>query len=229
MKKYLLISVIIILVVLDAYAQCSNPYYQLHEGTLIEIENYDAKGKAEGKTEIRVIDWNETTAGFKATIGYKIFDKKGKQAYEGDYTLECIDGAIHIDMSAFVPDESMQAFKDMELEMKMDQLEYPVELREGQILEDATFEMTAKNSPMPMNFTFIITDRKVEGKESVTTPAGTFDCFKISHTTNSKMMIANSNFRTVQYITEKYGAVKTETYRSNGKLVGYSLLNKFEE
>jgi hypothetical protein len=42
-------------------------------------------------------------------------------------------------------------------------------------------------------------------------------------------MIANSNFRTVQYIAEKYGAVKTETYRSNGKLIGYSLLNKFEE
>jgi hypothetical protein len=117
----------------------------------------------------------------------------------------------------------------MEMEMKMDNLEFPSNLKEGQTLKDASFEMTAKNSPMPMKFNFNITDRKVEGKESVTTPAGTFDCFKISEKTHSKMMISNMEFTTVQYIAEKYGAVKTETYRSNGKLMGYSLLTKFEE
>lgn len=142
--------------------------------------------------------------------------------------MECKDGLISIDMTAFVPDESMQAFKDMEVELKMDQLEFPSELRVGQQLKDASFEVKAEG-PMPMNFIFLFTDRKVEGKEPVTTPAGTFDCFKISQVTKSKMMIANSQFRTVQYITEKCGAVKTETYRSNGKLVGYSLLTRFEE
>jgi len=229
MKKYILILFVLMQVISQSYAQCSNPFYQFKEGTLFEMESYDAKGKVEGKTETRVIKWNETASGFEATIGYKLYDKKGKLAYEGEYALECIDGVIRIDMNAFVPDQTLQAFEDMEMELKMNELEIPSELKEGQDLEDASMELTSKGGPMPMNFVFVITDRKVEGKESVTTPAGTFDCFKISQKTNSKMMISNTEFVTIQYLAEKYGAVKTETYRSNGKLMSYSLLTKFEE
>ena len=229
MKKHILIPFLILFAFLEARAQCNNPFYQFKKGTQIETENYDDKGKAQGKTEITVIDWEETGSGFIATLGYKLFDKKGDVSHEGDYTMECKDGVISIDMSAFVPKESMQAFQDMEIEMKMDQLEYPADLKVGQDLKDASFEMKAKGGPMPMNFTFLFTDRKVEGKESITTPAGTFDCFRISQITNSKMMIANSEFKTIQYLAEKYGAVKTETYKSNGKMVGYSLLTRFEE
>ena len=111
----------------------------------------------------------------------------------------------------------------------MDQLEIPAELKVGQQLDDGNMEITAKNGPMPINFTFEMTDRKVEGKQSVETPAGTFDCFKVSQKTKSKMMISSSKFRTVQYIAEKYGPVKSETYKSNGNLMGYSLLTRFEE
>jgi hypothetical protein len=228
MKKHILILFLFFLAFLQARAQCNNPFYQYKAGTLIETENFDEKGKSQGKTEITVINWEETGSGFLATLGYKFFDKKGEMANEGDYTMECKDGVISIDMSAFIPEESMQAFKDMEVEMTMDQLEIPSELRVGQELKDAKFEMKAKG-PMPMNLIFLFTDRKVEGKESVTTPAGTFDCYKISQMTNSKMMIVNSNFKTVQYLAEKYGAVKTETYKSNGKMVGYSLLTRFED
>jgi hypothetical protein len=219
----------LLVVYLQANAQCSNPFYQFKEGTIMEIENFDDNGKTQGKNETQVISWSETPSGYEASLSYKLFDKKGKQYAEGEYKLECVDGIIRIDMSAFIPDESLQAFKDMEMEMKMDRLEFPAELTEGQELPDASFEMTAKNSPIPMNLKFDITDRKVEGKETVTTPAGTFDCFKISEITHSKMMLSNNEFKTVQYMAEKYGSVKTETYRSNGKLMGYSLLTKFEE
>lgn len=229
MKKYTLIPLFLTLIIYQSQAQCTNPFYQFKEGMVMEIENYDANDKPQGKNETRVISWSETPSGYEATLAYKIFDKKGKQIADGEYKAECAEGIIRIQMSAFIPDESLQAFKDMEMEMKMDNLEFPSDLKAGQTLKDASFEMTAKNSPMPMKFIFNITDRKVEGKESVTTPAGTFDCFKISEKTHSKMMISNMEFTTVQYIAEKYGAVKTETYRSNGKLMGYSLLTKFEE
>lgn len=229
MKKYALIPLFFTLILFRSHAQCSNPFYQFKEGTVMEIENYDDNGKPQGKNETQVISWSETPSGYEATLAYKLFDKKGKQIADGEYKAECADGIIRIQMSAFIPEESMQAFKDMEMEMKMDNLEFPSDLTVGQTLKDASFEMTAKNSPMPMKFNFNITDRKVDGKESVTTPAGTFDCYKISEKTHSKMMISNTEFTTVQYIAEKYGAVKTETYRQNGKLMGYSLLTRFEE
>ena len=79
-----------------------------------------------------------------------------------------------------------------------------------------------------MNMRVNITDRVVEGIESVSTPAGTFNCYKISYLTSSKVMMVNTSFKTVQFIAENMGAVKTETYKSNGSLMGYSILKTYQ-
>jgi hypothetical protein len=193
------------------------------------MENYDAKDKLTGSQQTEVINWEETSSGYLATVGYTIFDKKGKEQSAGEYQLECKDGVIHMDMSAMIPQESMAAFEDMEAEMVMDQLEFPSDLSVGDLLDDASFELKTTGSPMNMSFSMDIVDRVVDARETITTPAGTFDCYKINQRMISKMMISKTSFKSVTYLVEKYGAVKTETYRDNGKLVGYTLLTKFEE
>lgn len=226
MKKiaFLLFSVILS----EVSAQCDNPYYQLKEGTLIVMENFDKKDKLQGKTESKVTKFDETSTGFTATISAIVYDKKDKITSEGDYELKCENGSIKIDMSGLIPAESMAAFRDMEIDVTMDQLEYPSNLEAGQILNDASIEIAVSGSSMPMKLIFDITDRKVEGKETITTPAGTFECYKISYNTHSKMMIINMNMRNVEYLSDKFGAVKTETYKSNGNLIGYTLITKYE-
>lgn len=209
-------------------SQCSNPYFQLKSGTFMATENYDDKGKLLGRAESRVTELTETADGFDAIISYKVFDKKDKIISEGSYKCECSNGEIRIEMKAFVPQESMQAYKDMEVEIISEDLQLPAVLAVGQELPDANFQLKTTNSPVPMNMTFNMTDRKVEGKESITTPLGTFDCLKISSNTQSKMVMVNMNFKTIQYMAEKYGAVKTESYKSNGTLTGYTILTKFE-
>ena len=219
--------ILALLIMSEVSAQCDNPYYQLKEGTQIVVENYDKKDKAQGRTESKVIQYEETSSGYVATISAKIYDKKDKPVSEGEYQLICDGSSLKIDMSGLMPAESMAAFKDMEMEVTMDQLEYPANLSPGQTLNDASIVIAASGA-IPMKFTFDITDRKVEGKETITTPAGTFDCHKISYNSHSKMMISNMNFRNVEYVSEKCGAVKTETYKSNGNLIGYTLITKYE-
>jgi hypothetical protein len=214
--------------ILHGYSQCSNPYYQLKNGTFIATENYDEKDKLQGRAESRVTELNETPDGYVATINYKVFDKKDKLVSEGNYQCECNNGEIRIDMKAFIPQESLEAYKDMEVEIVSDDMQIPANLSVGQTLPDATFAMKTKNSPIPMNMTFNMTNRKVEGEESVTTPAGTFECMKISYNVQSKMMMMNMNLKAVQYLSKNGGAVKTESYKSNGSLVGYTIMTKFE-
>ena len=72
------------------------------------------------------------------------------------------------------------------------------------------------------------TDRKVIGKETITTPAGSFNCFVITSTTDMKMGMSQRS-TSKQWITEKVGTVKSENYDKNGKISGSSLLTKFEE
>jgi arginine deiminase len=88
--------------------------------------------------------------------------------------------------------------------------------------------MKTTDGPIPMGITFDMVDRKVVGKETITTSAGTFDCYKITYNTKSKIVMANMNMKNVQYIAEEVGAVKTEVYKDNGKLVSYSLLTKYQ-
>jgi hypothetical protein len=227
MKKSILILLISFFLIIEANAQCKSPYYNLKEGTIIVMESFDNKDKLQSRQETKVLKYDETADGFDATIGYKVTDKKGKIASEGDYKMSCSQDVFKIDMSNFVPSESMSGFENMEVDVQMDQLEYPSSLSVGSNLKDASIIITTKNNPIPMKMEFNITDRKVEGKEMVTTPAGTFDCFKISYNTRLKMLI-NMNFKNVEYLSENSGAVRTETYKSNGNLVGYSVITQYE-
>jgi len=226
MKKivFLLAS---LLFVFKVNAQCDNPFYQLKEGTVIVMESYDGKEKFQSRSETNITNFEETNNGFIATVSYKLSDKKEKVIAEGEYKMECDAGVMKIDMSSFVPAESMAAFKDMDMEITTDQLAYPSSLESGQVLNDASFSLTASSGPIPMKMDFDITNRKVEGKESVSTPAGAFDCYKITYNTHTKMMMANMNFNAVEYLSEKCGVVKTESYKSNGNLMGYTILTKY--
>ncbi len=228
MKKVFIIAGLALLFTGHVYAQCSNPYYQLKNGTFMVQENYDDKEKLVGRIESKVTDYSETATGFIATVNGKSFDKKDKLISEVNYKCECIDGDFKIDMSAFISAETMKQFEGMEFEITSEQLMVPANLSPGQTLPDGTFQMKTSNSPVPMNVVFNMTNRKVESMESVTTPAGTFDCVKISYDIYSKMMIVKMNMKAVQYISEKVGAVKTVTYNSKGALVGSTILTKYE-
>ncbi len=80
-----------------------------------------------------------------------------------------------------------------------------------------------------MNMNVIIENRKVEAKETITTPAGTFECYKISSEISSKVAFVNQKFKSVDWFAKGVGMVRTETYDKKGKLESYALLTKFEK
>jgi hypothetical protein len=75
-----------------------------------------------------------------------------------------------------------------------------------------------------------IINRKVEGQESITTPLGTFNCYKISYDVNvvTKTMgfSMKSNSKGVQYMCTDKGAIKSEVYNDKGTLMSYSIMTK---
>ena len=75
-----------------------------------------------------------------------------------------------------------------------------------------------------MNMFVNITNRKVEGKESVTTPAGTFDCFKITYDIETKFGVKIER-NAIEWIAKNVGTVRSESYKGD-KLEGYTELTK---
>jgi hypothetical protein len=71
------------------------------------------------------------------------------------------------------------------------------------------------NSGMQQTLTLVVSDRKVEGKESVTTPAGTWECFKISGKNKITMKMGPvgipMNIESTEWFAPGFGVVKTES------------------
>jgi len=199
---------------------CSK-YYPFIEGKTFQITTYDKKGK-----KATVVDYNITNVTSNtATFNTKIYDDKGKEVTTTSYDITCDNNAISIDFNSLISPELLEQYKDMELDVTGTNIEIPNSLTVGQALKDAAMIMTIKMGGLNMNMTMHLTDRKVAARESVTTSAGTFDCYVISYTTEVKMGLKQTNMAK-DWIAEGVGMVKSETFNKNGKLLGYSELTQ---
>jgi hypothetical protein len=215
------------------YAQHCDSYYMLSNNSEYELLNYDKKDNLTGKVQYKVTAVNSTPAKTEAVVHSKIFDDKGKMVSEGDFTVNCQNGIVSIDMRSMMNQDMMKAYPDMEVKMHGDFIDYPTTLTSGQKLKDVTYtiDVLDKNSGQALSSIIMnITGRTVGSKENVAVPAGNYSGYKINQDmeVRTKAMGVNmpaSRLQTVEYFVPGLGMVRSETYR-NGKLMSYSVLNK---
>lgn len=212
-------------------AQECRAFFPFEEGVTLGYTFYDKKQKEEGAQTLKITSVKANDDGsVEATVDYSFVDKKGKDSMAGTYTVACKEDVYYMDMSAMIPPQMMESFKSMEVTVEGSQLEFPSGLRVGQTLPDASTTIKAATNGMNlMSMTINVTNRKVEAEENLTTPAGSFNTFKLSSNTDSKMMMIKTNIRSLQWIAENVGTVRTETYDKNGNLESTMVLTKFEK
>ena len=206
-----------------AQNNCSK-YYPLKEGTRFQITNYDKNDKTAAVVDYLVKD----VSGESAIIYYELFDDKGELTLTSEYGISCVNDGISIDFNSLAAPGMMEQYKDMEVDLTGTNLFIPNELSVGQSLPDADLLMKVGMSGINMNMTVRIFDRKVEGMETVTTPAGSFDCVILSQSTESKMGVKVSGSSKEWYAPD-VGMVKQESYNKKGKKIASSLLTSFNE
>ena len=154
-----------------------------------------------------------------------------------DYVkFKCSQDSIYIDFST----ELKKALLKMNPALSVNDLaesgflSVPVKMVEGQALPDVSFSRESGLNDGVMLATSL-TKRKIEGKEKITTPAGTFDCVKITGTRNSsvtKQGVTKPSFETTIesiWLTPKIGLVKQESYSTKGKLIAIEYLTLFKK
>ncbi|MEW6469583.1 MAG: hypothetical protein AB1458_11695 [Bacteroidota bacterium] len=204
------------------------------EGSSVTFTSYDDNDKVSGSHKTVYSKVTKTGGTVSATASAEYFDKKGKSTGKAEYIMKCSGGTIMIDMRMMMPQQQADAYKDMEMTMEGNDLEFPSTLTVGSTLKDATMKMSFKpkgsNSPMPMGMTFQvnITNRKVEAKESITTPAGTFECYKITEEVETKTMFG-VKMKSVNWFSPEVGNVRTESYKENGKYMGKTELTELKK
>ena len=93
-------------------------------------------------------------------------------------------------------------------------------------MDDGAMTMNITNNGSQMGeMQMDITNRKVEQQETLTSTAGSFDCFRISYDAMVKMKMMGIGFPVHMHVIEWFSPklarqIKSETYTKNGKLAG---------
>jgi hypothetical protein len=214
---------------LSGNAQVCEGYFSIADQSELEYSHYDKKEKMSGRSIHKVSETKSTADGIEATVATEFYDDKGELVQSGSFGMRCTDDKIYIDMSNMVPAEMTASLQDMEMEMSGDYMEFPNHPVAGQSLPDGNLTMIAKMDGTPvMNMTVHVTDRKIEGFETITTPAGTFECMKYSESSETKMIFKIQS-KSITWYAKNIGMVKTESYDDKGKLQGYTLLTGYKK
>ncbi|MEP0984804.1 hypothetical protein [Ekhidna sp.] len=230
MKK--LIILLLSITSLTLFGQCDDSFFPFKQGVSFEQTSYDKKGKPQGKTISTILTVDESTA----TVKNLFFDKKDKEIADGEYTIICEGDIIKMDFNNFIPDGMLSQYGDAEVTVEGDFITIPDNLEAGQNLQDGSGTITinmggaaAMNIKMDME----IIDRKVEKAETLTTPAGSFETYKITQKSIVTMKMMGMNKTTesssASWFAKGVGMVKTESFNQKGNLIGYTLLTSFTE
>ncbi|MDR2920577.1 MAG: hypothetical protein LBV72_14590 [Tannerella sp.] len=210
MKRFFISALCTILFVSFNNIQAQDLFFLDKEGAEAEYAIKDAKGNitSYAKTIVTKVD-KKDAKNFTITYTSEAFDKN-KKSYAAAVTVttEIVDGKIKQDPVASMGEAGANA------EFTGTYPEFPSELSVGQ--EFGVYEYTLKMSGMS---TKASGKSKVTAQESITTDAGSFDCYKVESESTSKVMMTTTNINTTAWYAKNVGAVKTETYDKKGKLM----------
>jgi len=176
-------------------------------GAEIEAVTYDEDGKLTSKQLTKIL--SVTNEG-----GVTVANVEGIDSVYGDpkstsvkYSYKCDGNKIFFDIASMFRTEEKE--KDASFESSL--IEYPINVTAGETLPDAVGTMSSERDGKKMTLKYFYKDRKVEGKETITTSAGTWDCFKISNTVEAEMDIPGMDEKTKEMMKKMKEGMKTTT------------------
>jgi hypothetical protein len=230
--KYSTFTLLLCLLMNLAQAQC-NAFFPMKEKVKYQYDHFDKKEKLSLRTTQTFKDVKGSGNSMTATMVQEVIDvKKEKVMATTEAEWACEDGTLHFAINNMTLDNSQQtnAASGVTMDVTGDKMDIPSSFDVGQKLKDLTYNVKMAMSGMSlMNRTFKVTDRKVESVEQVTTPAGTFECYKLTYTTTSQGGIGSGTMKSISWFAKNVGMVKSETFSENGKLMSRQILSKIEK
>lgn len=232
MKCLWITTTLLLWAAMAATAQDCKNFYYMTDNAVVEMSIYNDKEELMGKQVYKIAEVEKKGSDLVSTFTTSFLDKDGKEVSTSQGKFKCNGVTIGLDMKMNIPGAPAG---NMSAKMKSSDayLSYPTTLRVGQFLADGAFHMESEVNGMPMVLDLKISERKVEAKESITTTAGTWDCFKISYNIEMKASVMGAGIpmelKATEWFAPGFGMVKTMSYNKNGKLMGSTLITKLEK
>jgi len=228
MKKTSLYLALLALPFVSAAQDCAKMYGFLGKNVQMEYTHYDKKGKVSMVNTQKVVQLENRKDTLVATLDVRSVNEKGKELYNNTLPMKCYAGTVYMDLRSMVPpQQNTKQSGDVQIEISGSDLVFPPAMKAGQSLPDAEMGMIMRLGTLQMmNTRYYIKNRKVEGEESVTTPAGTYKALKISYDFGYKFM-GTHNLHTLYWYAPEVGMIKSVSYDKKGNEDSRIELTKF--
>lgn len=197
----------------------------------IEYQSFNHRDRLQGSQKVTVLKVEENAGEMIATMQSESFDQRNRELFQSEFMVKCKGNQIMIDIQSLLDPNMMQGFQGMEMEIESSDIILPGKLTVGQTLPEAEMKMKVFTSGMAISdITLSMANRTVDGMESITVPAGTFECYKISYDllteTRSMGIPMRIKAKVIEYHAPNQGVVRTENYDDRDRLQGYTVLSK---
>lgn len=224
---------LIIIMICSAFSQeraydCK-AYLPEKEGTKLSYETMNHKDKVLSRHTLTVKSIKEHHDTVYYTVDMEQTDKKGKETLDQELTMKCSEGRFFFDMESFIPAEAKEVLSQQQVDMQIDSdyLALPSKLSEGMELEDGKIEMSlSMGNTQLLSINVERYNRQVKGKETITVPAGTFECWKVTSDIRTKSFGKTEATSAAEWYKSGVGLIKSENYDKKGKLESYQQLTE---
>jgi hypothetical protein len=224
--KYIIFITLLIAITAESNAQCSR-LALFHKGAVITGTTYDSSGKEISKSTTTVTDVKTDNGVNVSTVTMNMISGMSKGGIPINVTYKCDGNNLYVDLGSMMG--NFASTKNVKVVSKP--MAFPINLSTGQTLPDADITVTMPRAGMNMTMTSMVRNRKVLGKETITTPAGTWTCYKVTSTIESKTDIdattdagkkmqevmkksaTTSKTTAVMWFAPNFGIVRTIMYR----------------
>ncbi len=198
-------------------------------GSEIVTANYNDKGEEMSKQLVRILSIKEKKGITTATAEvFEMLTGVKEKATPSRFEYQCDGKNIFFNIESIFN----QGKKNKETGVTSSLISFPIQVKEGQTLPDARGFINSQRGDKKVSMKYVFKDRKVGTIEELTTPGGTWKCYKISNAVevemdipgmdeNAKAMMKQMQrimkMTTSTWLAPDFGIVKMEIYM-NGEL-----------
>ncbi|OWP65127.1 hypothetical protein CDA63_01875 [Hymenobacter amundsenii] len=200
------------------------------------FELRDAKGKTTGHIRQRVVSLGteqnkkETLTTATALLKSGSYDERNRLLFLRDLTFRCRRDTAFTDGLAQLNPDQLSSFRDRIFTYSPTPLAWPNQPAVGSELPQGGISVDVRSSAVDIAQVYTtVRKRRVTGQEPVTTPAGTFECYKVEAERESGTIARadiklRTTVRVIDYYVPGMGIVRSEVYDKKGKLEQVQLL-----
>ena len=234
MKVKVLYTALISLFAGTVMAQDCTFFFPQAEGTVWVRKGYDAKGNLQTVMSYKVDDVETLPTGMEVEADYVYTNPSGTVVNKGDVKAYCQNGEFFMDSQETLSSPGLVSEMSTNVDLTENFINYPNPYaadfdKDNVYFDEASVKIYDKKDRKNRK-DMSIYDREFIKIESITTPAGTFDCAKVKYklatrSPKSKETLTGYGY---EWYSPNVGLVRTEQFDKNNVLQSYTVLEELK-